>query len=303
MNRPFFDGSTVRVVHGSLDSVDEDVVYLSSSRTHRLPDGREFVAFCKAHPQEDVNFALVDEDHVQDVLRGLPSELNNALLENPRTAVPGQPVLQRVRRSACEKLLDTLQRAAVLMRRAPAYRDEAIAALRSNSAAGMLRLALRVEWGGEAAGLDADAAKQAAFMMGQAEALLEGAELYDKAGLAGRCPEVAAVLGRRGGREGLSAAAARLWRRVESEARLAQHGPWALCRLPAETALCRFEKNRTRLVVLAAPGARFLRWGEGGSVLRLQPLDWKARPPPLPPQQSPAESFDEDGNLMTEKKE
>jgi hypothetical protein len=290
----FVDAGTVRVVHGSLDSVDVDVVYLT---TTRLPSGAEFSAFCKERPEEDVNVALVEGGVVVDCMRGLPSELNNALVANQRPAMAGQPQLRRVeRRSAAEKLLDTLQRSAAMVRRVAEYREEAIAALRTNSAAALLRLALRVDWESEEVTPDADSVKQVAFMAAQAEALLDGVELYDKAGLAARCPALRDCLARRG-RAGLGATVRALWRRVEAEARFFQHGEWALSRLPSETALCRFEKNRTRLVGFAAPNARYFRWGSEGAVVGLQPVAWKARPR-LPPQQSPTESFDENYELI-----
>ncbi len=44
-------GGAVRCVHGSLDSVDVDVVYLLPAGS-TLPGTKQFAALCDAHPDE-----------------------------------------------------------------------------------------------------------------------------------------------------------------------------------------------------------------------------------------------------------
>ncbi len=301
---------TVRVVHGSLDSVDEDVMYLSPAGSHVLPIGAEFASFCKAHPLEDCNFALVDEQHhVADCVRGLPSECNNALLANRRPPVPNQPLLHAVaRRSVAEKTLDTLQRAALMVRRTVAYRDEAIGALRTNSVAAMIKLLRRVDWEGIVAP-NADDAKQVAFMAAQTVALMDEVELYDKQGLAVHFVQLEHVL-RRQSFQGVNAIVSELCERIEKGVRFYQHGPWVLAKLspPAvlspETSVCCFEKNRTRLQCFAEEGAEYVRWGNSaGAVLGLEPVDWKPRQKLGPLEEGrTSESYREDGSPMRQAK-
>ncbi len=63
--------SAVRLVHGSVDSRDVDVVYLVCNE---LPSNAAFAAFCANHAVEDVNVALVADGSIRDCMRGLPCE-------------------------------------------------------------------------------------------------------------------------------------------------------------------------------------------------------------------------------------
>ncbi len=175
----FFSSATFRIVHGSLDSVDLDVLYLSPCETHRLPSGAELTKHQRENPDEDANFALFDcaTRQVVACCRGLPSEVNNALLQNERKEEGhvAENLLRPVVRCVAEKVLDTLQRFAIVIRRAALYRDDAVNALRTNNAISFLRLMQRVDWDGA---FGVEESKQVAFMVAQTIALMDGKEVW-----------------------------------------------------------------------------------------------------------------------------
>jgi hypothetical protein len=297
MDSCFFSSSTFRIVHGSLDSADLDVVYLSCSDSHRLPSGAELVSFQREHPDEDVNFALFDRETgtVCACCRGLPSEVNNALLSNERLEGRqlASSVLRKSPRCMGEKVLDTLQRFAISVRRTDVYRNEAIDALRSNSAASFLRLFQNVDWDANVAA-GPDEAKHVAFMVGQTIALLNGEEVYTKAAIAKCVPCSEAALLRKPG-AAVNGVLQKL-RKLLSDFAVFQHGSVALCKLESEVCLCSFEKNLCRLIGLVPKRTTHFRFG--GLVVAVSPVNWKAKVKTLPKPQRLFECFDENDELI-----
>jgi hypothetical protein len=257
----FSEADSIRVVHGSLDSVDLDVIYLLPCSVGRLPLGSELAEFQKQHPDEDVNFAVFDPEthHVVDCVRGVPSECCNMLLKTTECSF-----LERMERSTGEKLLDCLQKSVILIRRCPCVREEAISCLRANSAQTMVRLIQKMDV--KELSLSADQGKQLAFMWGQVAGLmLKGAELYDKTSLVEHFPFLRPVLYRKslsGLEQIISLVLEQPFRLYQSGAVVVYVGP------EGSRSVCQFEKNRARCLLLTVPhGAKGVKWGQKQGVV------------------------------------
>lgn len=68
-----------KVHHGSIDSIDLDIVYIL---TKPLPDFETCKLFCSKDKTENRNIVFVDpnEGIVKDCFKGIPDEINNSLL-------------------------------------------------------------------------------------------------------------------------------------------------------------------------------------------------------------------------------
>ena len=66
-----------RYVHGSEDSTDLDVIYI----TDRIPEMAECVPFCNEDPNENRNLATVENGIISWSFKGFSDEVNNALLD------------------------------------------------------------------------------------------------------------------------------------------------------------------------------------------------------------------------------
>ena len=179
-----------RVVHGSEDSVDLDVIYLYKGK---LPSNAEFVKFQKENEEEDVNFGLLNDDGVViDCMKGVPSEVHNMILCNGRS-LDGVPIKREAMKRGCaEKLLDSFQKLVIMVRRCQAYREEAIQCLRSNQISKMITLAQSIDF--RKIELDTNEQKTIAFFLTQSIALAKGEELYTKAALKKAFPQAGNLL-------------------------------------------------------------------------------------------------------------
>lgn len=272
-----------RVEHGSIDSVDLDCCYLI--RGNEMPASKTLDAFCKEKRGEDVNVALVgDSGFIVDCMRGLPSETHNALLatvplRGPMTLLPTFFSSHTVPRNAHEKLLDTLQKLTIMVRRSGPYRDKAISCLKSNQVAEMVALVTQVDF--SQTSLDVDAIKQCAFIVAQTLELLSGTELYTKSALAEARPELRNMLFRDPNADTapLSAAVKLMLESVGGT--LKQHQSFVLF-IPGSDGGCKhfmsvfaFEKNRVRLLFGATSrDAEYIRVSDALIVSRAPP-HWK----------------------------
>ena len=66
----------IRYIHGSADSTDLDVMYVFEA----LPSQGECHRFCCGDPRENRNIIAVKDGVVEQCFKGIPDEVNNALL-------------------------------------------------------------------------------------------------------------------------------------------------------------------------------------------------------------------------------
>ena len=278
VSQPFFDATSTRVVHGSADSIDLDVIYLSSAVSHRLPSGAEFSAFCAANVEEDVNFALLaakyegqDEVVVESCVRGLPSECNNMLFVTARGMLP--VALVKVPRSSGEKLIDVLQKTTIMLRRSPSVREEAIACLRSNAVARMMKLISCADF--ELLDLSPNGTKQIAFMCAQWIALeTSGKELYDKGSIITEFPFLRNVLHRQELDGGLQQIV-RTMIEIIGKLSIYQSGDIIIVLAARERTVLRFKKNFTRCIAMVTDlRVKLVRWAQKEYVA-FDPIDFR----------------------------
>lgn len=256
----------VCIRHGSSDSKDIDIVYLVSDH---LPSAKDFSRLCeeeqKRQKNVDLNVALVRNGHVVDCIRGVPSELNNALL---RTA-PLHPenedeekkkqlsLLQPVERSVGEKFVCTLQKITIMLRRHARHRDRCIKMLKSNSAHDMWHwLRDDVDWRQDHEECDLDDVKQVAFMLGQTLSMQQGeSEWYTKKELCEAHPSLTPYLMRHDNitdwsplqivSDKVCSLMLNIWQRGEEVVTL-QHRSRHDSISTIEVSLLKFQKNYTR---------------------------------------------------------
>ena len=191
-----------RYIHGSSDSMDEDVVYV----VERLPESVEACKeFCCApeRADENVNMCEIEDGHVVRVFKGTPDELNNSLFRTywlhrqesellVTESVPRNVPLKICRAVRC--ILSHLSRTE--------HREEVKAALRGPLGE-RLDLLLRIDFGkidftGEFKNVSGrDALKVIAFQLGQVYGLLECVELFTKREIANEYPVLEDFLYRR----------------------------------------------------------------------------------------------------------
>ena len=66
-----------KYIHGSEDSIDTDVCYVFD----RMPDAGECKRFCDSTRAENRNIICIENGTVSGCYKGIPDELNNALIE------------------------------------------------------------------------------------------------------------------------------------------------------------------------------------------------------------------------------
>ncbi len=186
-----------RYVHGSSDSVDCDVLYI----TDRLPTMQECAVFCSADRSENRNLAVVSDGVVSACYKGFPDEVNNAVaatypLHVQRDALM---ILRAVPRDRELKYLSVLRKFIMELRHTALY-DAAKKALKGTYLDRMqlarsadLR-ALRWEISLEDR---LERIKSMAFQFGQALALRDGIEVYTKQAIGELLPELEKYLKRR----------------------------------------------------------------------------------------------------------
>lgn len=269
-----------RLEHGSTDSVDQDVCYLVKGN---LPSAKQFETFVRDHKEEDVNAAWVNEDgRIVDCMRGLPSETHNALLVTVPLRGGSIPVhfLSPIpqRRNAQEKLIETMQKLVILIRRSEVYRERAIACLKSCQVHESHALLMQVDF--SQTQLDVDALKQTAFMVAQTIGLLmSNHEMYTKAALAEFFPDLKDLLWRVKGASTapLTAAVKKMLECVGGT--LKQHQSFVLF-VPSPhskhfMSVLQHEKNRVRVLVHATSSdAAYIRVSDALIVSREAP-HWK----------------------------
>ena len=187
----------IRYVHGSQDSTDLDVVYVMDE----LPPFVECQRFCSADPLENRNIIVIRDGIVAACFKGLPDEVNNALLATWPLHAQTHPLLitRRVERDVFLKDITATRKL--------------LSALTGTSLRAQIKAALRGGWPERIAALAAldltqidfdhirgwrreDLLKSMAFQVGQALGLHRGAELYTKAAIAGHFPALKPYLQR-----------------------------------------------------------------------------------------------------------
>ncbi len=173
-----------RLVHGSEDSTDLDVLYIFDEK----PSFRECQRFC-ADKTENRNIIVVRDGVVVECFKGLPDEVNNALLRTYREHAQDEPnpITRAVQRVVPLKVARGIRVILTRLTRT-SFRAEVKAALRSHDF-DQTRKALRyVDF--RNAEIGADALKSVAFQFGQVMALISGQELYTKQEITGVFPDL-----------------------------------------------------------------------------------------------------------------
>jgi hypothetical protein len=179
-----------RYVHGSEDSTDLDVIYV----TNIIPEMAECVPFCNEDPNENRNLATVENGIISWSFKGFSDEVNNALLDTyPLHAQEYDLLVEHsVPRDLPVKLLSVLRKSVMELRHTT-LRSAARSALRRGYDARLEMLRetdLRcLEWTVTEQQL-LDRMKTLAFQFGQAIALYEGAELFTKSEIADYLPSL-----------------------------------------------------------------------------------------------------------------
>lgn len=195
--------SYASLVHGSEDSEDLDVVHFF----HTKPSLRECQEFC-AQTDENRNIAVIQNGIVVECFKGLPDEVNNALLitaplhpqKHPNPVQ--RPVLRHVPLKgtrAARLMLTRLTRS----RFRAAYKP----ALRSMDLRVMLKTLRESAW--TLLEQPPNALKTLAFQLGQSMALFEGHELYTKQAISTHFEDLRPFLYRRSEKKDLLALEAR----------------------------------------------------------------------------------------------
>lgn len=187
----------IRYVHGSQDSTDLDVIYVMDS----LPSFVECQRFCSADKQENRNIIVIRDGIVTACFKGLPDEVNNALLTTWHLHEQAYPLLitRRVERdvflkdvTATRKILSPLTTTELRPQIKAALKADwpgRVRALQELDLAGVTLLRDRGR-------LQADLLKSMAFQTGMALGLHQGAELYTKGDIAAHFPALAPYLAR-----------------------------------------------------------------------------------------------------------
>lgn len=187
-----------RFVHGSEDSTDLDVIYVLPY----MPKSGRARAFCDANPLENRNvITLTAKGTVASCFKGLADEVNNAafrtfdLHSENFELEHGCPIREEVPRDVLAKISECVTSSLGLLihGRNGAGRDIRREVKRALAARGLLPkldCLQRIEFGALARAISIDARKQLVFKMAQTVALMAGEELYTKAEIADRWPDL-----------------------------------------------------------------------------------------------------------------
>lgn len=180
-----------RLVHGSQDSSDLDVLYVMDSKPSFLDCQR----FC-ADKEENRNIIVVRDGVVVECFKGLPDEVNNALLRTYglHAQTSPNPVLRAVQRVVPLKLARGVRVILTRLTRT-SYRAPVKAALRTCDFDEQRRALSQIDF--RLAALSVDALKSVAFQFGQLHGLIRGQEHYSKSEIAEAFPELEPILYRR----------------------------------------------------------------------------------------------------------
>lgn len=191
-----------RYVHGSEDSLDEDVVYVVDHMPETIEECKEF---CSApeRADENANMCEIKDGHVVRVFKGTPDELNNSLKRTYWLHRQEDELLvtESVARNVPLKICRVVRSILSHLSRTE-YREDIKAALR-----GLFRHRLdvlrkieleKVDFTGDIKNMSGkDVLKVIAFQLGQVYGLLECVELFTKREIANEYPVLEDFLYRR----------------------------------------------------------------------------------------------------------
>eukprot|EP01090_Pellita_catalonica_P000562 TRINITY_DN10384_c0_g1_i2.p1 TRINITY_DN10384_c0_g1~~TRINITY_DN10384_c0_g1_i2.p1 ORF type:complete len:357 (-),score=55.06 TRINITY_DN10384_c0_g1_i2:537-1607(-) len=194
----------VRIVHGSPDSLDVDVVYFLDGETE-LPPFKICQDFCAigTKQNENRNLMIVEDGIVVQCFKGLPDEGNNSLLMTWKfhKQIPDDillPILRRVERNVILKVVRCIRSVLTRVTRTR-YRTQVKALLKKNDLVsrteGLKQLSFETLLLKDKT-ISMEDIKSLAFQMGQTAALLEGVELYSKGTVGERYPTLQPFLQR-----------------------------------------------------------------------------------------------------------
>lgn len=165
-------------VHGSEDSIDHDVVALFP----KPPSYQECIEYC-SNKKDNLNIFCVKDGVVSFCFKGLPDELNNALLvtyylHEQKNEIP---IKEKVVRNVPLKALRTVRQLLSRLSRTN-LRVEVKKALKSCDLSEYLKVLQKVNYEEKEIYqvLDVEQCKSFAFQYGQLIALIEGTELFTK---------------------------------------------------------------------------------------------------------------------------
>ena len=181
----------IRYVHGSADSTDLDIVYALDE----MPPFEECQKFCSSNPTENRNIIVVEDGAVKSCFKGIPDEMNNALLTTYPLHQQQYPLL--ITRAVPR---DIFLKDIIITRKL-------ISPLAATPLRSRIKAALRADWPGRLGAMKElnlaeiafdnvgkwkkeDLLKSMAFQLGQGIGLHQGVELYTKAEIAARLPKL-----------------------------------------------------------------------------------------------------------------
>lgn len=179
-----------RLIFGSEDSLDLDVVYLVDA----IPDIQSARRLCRSDT-ENRNLVVVEDGVVVDCFKGSPDETHNALLRTHALHPQAHPLplSAPLPRIVPLKAVRAVRITLSLLSRTPA-RARIKAALTSFDQQRRLDVLRQLDF--TALPLSADVAKSIAFQLGQLRALIDGDEHYTKSAVAAALPDLAPLLAR-----------------------------------------------------------------------------------------------------------
>ncbi|KAH3746197.1 2'-5' RNA ligase [Pelomyxa schiedti] len=196
-----------RIVHGSEDSVDLDVVYIVAN----MPSVAQCHAFCNAgassSPVENRNIATVSNGVISKCLKGLPDELNNAIRRTFKLHVENNslvcPILRNTGRDINGKARVSLQSILGLLIHNTDAETRAViesavkSALHSQDIQSMANALKTITLQAVIPVLGVEERKRIAFQVGQLLALIQNVELYTKKEISDYFPETRPLLYRK----------------------------------------------------------------------------------------------------------
>lgn len=188
----------VRYIHGSADSTDLDVVYVFEE----MPSFTQCQSFCRSDPKENRNIIVIADGIVRSCFKGIPDEMNNALLATYSLHEQAYPLLirRKVPRDIFLKDIIVTRKVISPLTDTP-MRRQVKAALRAGWTQRidfMKELNLtRIDFGSVGKWRKEDLLKSIAFQLGQGIGLHEGTELYTKADIAAYIPRLRPYLYRK----------------------------------------------------------------------------------------------------------
>jgi hypothetical protein len=176
--------------HGSQDSRDIDVLY----QFEKMPDNETILNFERGSGDEDRNIFTVDSTTgiVKECHRGIPDEVNNALLAtyplHEQKFV--LPIRRKLPRAVIARTVVCIRVILITLRRIESIREKVIAALNSNNLRDRGKILDQIDFSQLANQLDKEDWKLIAFHLGQTFWLMQGTEIYTKKELAVRSLEL-----------------------------------------------------------------------------------------------------------------